>query len=412
MNGWPLTIRGTGAVALGIVCFIVAREFAIAELVYIGALLMAITATAAATLYLVPLRERIVRSFDPDTAVVGGTATVHLSVAVRSPLPVSQGRWRDELGDGLTGEAAGSFPAVGARIGGEVPVLLDYTVHTRRRGIRWVGPLRVQTTDPFGLAIRRHTIGSQTSLTVAPAVVDLDALTDLPGQDGGSMHVAVDRLGQGSDNLVPRHYVPGDSMRRIHWRATAHRDRLMVRQEEQETTPEATVVLDRGERRWSVDARRAPGEDPGFEAAVTACVSAVARLVREGYQVTVCDIDGSELAPPPEDDTSVLADFAAAFANVTATRGGTPGDLVRHFTGTVTGPLVVVTGALEVSDVEVLAPLAHRSTLPVLLTVTPWAEPRARAAADGWRVAAIGPDIDLAAAWTEALEPEHGRVRH
>ena len=56
-------------------------------------------------------------------------------------------------------------------------------------------------------------------------------------------------------------------MRRIHWRATAHRDELMVRQEEQESTPEATVVLDRGVLRWSPEALRAPGADAGFEAA-------------------------------------------------------------------------------------------------------------------------------------------------
>ena len=85
-------------------------------------------------------------------------------------------------------------------------------------------------------------------------------------------------------------------MRRIHWRASAHRDELMVRQEEQETTPEAVVVLDRGAPRWAAEAMGAPGADPGFEAAVTTCVSAVARLVLDGYSVEVIDSDGTALA--------------------------------------------------------------------------------------------------------------------
>ena len=95
-------------------------------------------------------------------------------------------------------------------------------------------------------------------MTVAPAIVDLPPLTDFAGEAGGTLHTTTNQLGQGADNLVARPYVPGDSMRRIHWRATAHRDELMVRQEEQESTPEASVVLDRGVLRWSPEAMQAP----------------------------------------------------------------------------------------------------------------------------------------------------------
>src|SRR5690606_1012528 len=102
-------------------------------------------------------------------------------------------------------------------------------------------------------------------------------------------------LGQGADNLIPRAYMSGDSMRRIHWRASAHRGDLMVRQEEQESTPEATVVFDRNVDRYGREALLRPGEDPAFEAAVSACASAVARLTDEGYVVTVIDVDGAAL---------------------------------------------------------------------------------------------------------------------
>ena len=101
-------------------------------------------------------------------------------------------------------------------------------------------------------------------MTVAPAVIDLPPLTNFAGEAGGTLHTTTNQLGQGADNLVARPYVPGDSMRRIHWRATAHRDELMVRQEEQESTPEASVVIDRGALRWSPEAMYAPGADPGL----------------------------------------------------------------------------------------------------------------------------------------------------
>ena len=57
--------------------------------------------------------------------------------------------------------------------------------------------------------------------------------------------------------------------------ALAHRDVLMVRQEEQESTPEASVVIDRGAARWGAEAMFAPGTDPAFELGVVMCVSAV-----------------------------------------------------------------------------------------------------------------------------------------
>jgi uncharacterized protein (DUF58 family) len=131
-------------------------------------------------------------------------------------------------------------------------------VRAERRGIRRIGPLSVVTTDPFGFA-RRATVGA---LAAHDRARDRRlGARDLPGDAGGSTRSVTDQLGQGADNLVP-HYMPGDSMRRIHWRASAHRDELMVRQEEQETTPEAVVVLDRGAARWSPAAGRAAGADP------------------------------------------------------------------------------------------------------------------------------------------------------
>ena len=44
-------------------------------------------------------------------------------------------------------------------------------------------------------------------------------------------------------------------------------------QEEQESTPDAVVVLDRGVLRYSGEAMTATGTDPGFESAVSVAIS-------------------------------------------------------------------------------------------------------------------------------------------
>lgn len=391
---------------LAVVCFIVAHEVKVVELLYISALLIVVVGASVATLYLVRRTETVTRAFFPDVATAGRDVDVRLRVEIRSPLPSAQGRWRDTLPQGVEGDAHGVFPetASGMRTGGRA-IELNYTATARQRGVRSVGPLSVTSTDPFGFARRRHTIGGMVPLTIVPVIAEFGPLSDQPGEAGGSMHTANDHMGQGSDNLIPRHYIPGDSRRRIHWRASAHRDQLMVRQEEQETNPEATVVLDRGVLRWTMDALREPGADPGFEVAVSVCMSAVARLVQEGYLVTICDLDGTPLGAPIDGgDAAGVEQLAVTLATATAHRGPGFEALVRLFSGTTTGPLVLITGLLEPADATTLAPLAHHSTLPILLAVAPHADALSRAAEAGWRVGAVSPDRDPAEAWNTAID--------
>lgn len=417
MSAWPLTLRGTGALVLAVVCGVLAQRFGIVELAYVGALLVVVVALSAATLYLLPQSARVTRSFSPDVTAVGARVHVRLTVQTRSSLPLSQGRWRDRLPDGVDSGPdtdrdgpGGLFPATASAMGGESSVELTYLARAARRGIRSVGPLSVVTTDPFGVVRRRRSVGGSSPLVIVPELVDLSPLSDLPGDAGGSTRSVADRLGQGADNLIPRTYAPGDSMRRIHWRASAHRDELMVRQEEQETTPEAIVVLDRSAHRWPITAARAAGADPGFEAAVSACLSATALLVREGYLVTVIDADGAVLCDPIEGgDIAGIEQLAIALATVTTRRDAPLDALVRLFAGVSAGPLVVVTGAIDDADVTVLAPLPPHSSLPILLAVSADPVARAHATDTGWHTAVVVAPDDLAAAWADATAQADGR---
>lgn len=415
----PLTLRGVGALVLAAVCGVLAQRFGIAELAYVGALLAAAVVVSAATLYLFPSSARVTRAFSPDIAAAGSEVRVRLSIEIRSPLPSSEARWRDAVPDGVIPTSAvdiapgGVLPATGSAMAGPSRVEVDYAVRAERRGIRRVGPLALVTTDPFGFTRRRRTVGDTSPLVIVPEIVDLDEVHDLPGDAGGSTRSVTDRMGQGADNLIPRTYAPGDSMRRIHWRASAHRDELMVRQEEQETTPEAVVVLDRGAARWSPAAGRAAGADAAFETAVSACVSTTARLVREGYLVTVIDADGAVLCDPIEGgDTTGVEHLAVALATVTARRDLPLDALARLFTGVAAGPVIVVTGGLAAADVVALAPVPHHSTMPILLLVSEAREVLADAADTGWRVGALTAGGDVAVAWGDALASRETRGVH
>ncbi|WP_375385624.1 DUF58 domain-containing protein [uncultured Microbacterium sp.] len=403
---WPLTFRGTGALALAIACFVLASELGLVELVYFGILLIATLAASIVSLYLTRRTESVVRSLSPDVATVGRTSDVTVRVGVRTAVPSPAGMWRDAVTQGLTGVARGVFPALGSGLrGNERAIELRYAITGARRGVHPLGPLTVTSTDPFGLARRSTVLGMRTQVTVAPAIVDLPALANFTGESGGTLHTTTNQLGQGADNLIARPYASGDSMRRIHWRATAHRDALMVRQEEQESTPEATVVLDRGAVRWSAEALRGPGLDAAFEAAVSACISVVSRLVSDGYMVELIDSDGTALSDPIDGgDISSVEAVASHLATMTTRRGDNLPQLPLLFAGLMTGPVVVVTGRFELADAEALAPLVHHSALPIVLAAAGGGDALDRAADLGWRAASIGPDLDLASAWSGAAD--------
>ncbi|QLD13202.1 DUF58 domain-containing protein [Microbacterium oleivorans] len=400
-SAWPLTLRGTGAVGLGAAALVSAQSFGVPELVYVGVLLLVIVLFGWVSLWFVHRYGDVSRSFSPDVAAVGHESTVTVHATARSGLSGAVARWSDELPPGVEGDAAGLVVGAAAL----ERMRLTYRLRATRRGVREIGPFVVIVTDPFGLTRRRHRIGGTEAVTVTPAVIALPPLSEYPGEAGGSLHTATHQLGEGTDNLIPRSYAPGDSMRRINWRASAHHDELMVRQEEQESTPEATVVLDRSEQRWAPAAAAEPGADPAFEAAVTAAVSAVARLAREGYDVSVIDTDGTPLgAPVPAGDSLAVEQLSLDLATVIAGGEDHLAAVPKLFAGTVAGPVVVVTSRVGTVDASALAPLVAHSALPILLAADSTDAALERAGSAGWRVAVLLPHGDLADAWRTASE--------
>jgi uncharacterized protein (DUF58 family) len=187
-------------------------------------------------------------------------------------------------------------------------------------------------------------------------------------------------------------------MRRIHWRATAHRGQLMVRQEEEESSPDALVVLDRSSARWDNTGEEA---DAAFEAAVSLCASSAIHLAGEGYGVDVIDSAGLSLGTlrGHEDDRDGLL---VALAMVSPR--GESRDLTTLIGGTPPGPLVYITGRLDEEDAALLRPSGAAAAL--LFSTDPLAGAGAAAAQHGWTVTTLGSDV--AEAWEDALPARIG----
>lgn len=384
-----LTARGIGALVAGLGCLIAANLVGAPILLYIGVLLIAVTAFAVLAVRAPRRSGSVARQISTDLLTVSETSRVTVRFSLRA-LRVPRALWRDVLPEAVSGDSAGEYPSETGQ--------LSYLITGVRRGVWPIGPLVLRTVDPFGLAQREQAFGETRSVTVVPEVFTLAPLTVKVGAAGGTAHTSSSRLGQGSDNLSPRRYVSGDSMRRIHWRATAHRGQLMVRQEEEESSPDALVILDRSASRWE-----RPGDeaDPAFETAVSMCASVAVHLVQEGYGVDVIDSAGTLLGTlrGHEDDRDGLLVALA----LTAPRGEAR-DVVALVGGTPPGPLVYITGRIDEEDAARLRPAG--AAAPVLFATA--LEPGAKdvAAQQGWRVAELGADVTEA--WEDVLPDRVG----
>ena len=122
----------------------------------------------------------------------------------------------------------------------------EYTCRLDRRGRHRLGPVRLKTRVPLGLLQGYLTIRQMDDVIVYPKLGRLSAQW---------MELAkVDRLGQQSsrrqqgpvegDFYGLRDWRAGDSRRWVHWRSSAKRDTLLVRQFEQQRSEDFILLLD------------------------------------------------------------------------------------------------------------------------------------------------------------------------
>lgn len=149
-----------------------------------------------------------------------------------------------------------------------------YRFPTDRRGRFEIGPLRLTISDPFGLAsVTRRVLGTE-EVIVYPRVHEIVTPPEVGGLDLDRDHPAVrPRVEPTGDFMTLRDYAPGDDLRHVHWRSTARRGHLMMRQNE--TRRRAPVLL-------LLDVRPGAHDRASFERAVEACASVATALDRAG----------------------------------------------------------------------------------------------------------------------------------
>jgi uncharacterized protein (DUF58 family) len=255
-----LTREGTAVLVLAAAIFLLATNLMSGLLFVLDALLVSVFLVGVATALLSVRGLRVARRLAPR-GVEGEPVVIELTVT--SPrggrfLIVEDG-W-----DGARARALLPHAAPGAA--GAATLCVTPT----RRGRFGLGPIEVSSRGPLGLFTARRRLAVHGAVTIWPRLrpVTPQVLAQVvPALETAG---AAERTRHREDLYGVREYQPGDDINRIHWRSSARRGALVVREFERPTAPETTIVLD-------LDRRQTPER---LDAAVRAAAS-VLRLARD-----------------------------------------------------------------------------------------------------------------------------------
>lgn len=213
---------------------------------------------------------KVERSF-VDRAFHGDTVAVHLKVRNAGRLPITWVHLRESIPVSLRLNAPRH--QVFSLDPGEEHTY-DYQLQCGRRGVYNLGPARVQTGDVLGL-VRPETVeGSPNRLIVYPKVVSLQRL-GLPTRSPLATLPAPLPLFEDPTRVVGvRDYAPGDSLRRIHWTASASAGTLLVKHYQPAIARETLICLD-----MSYDGYYVRGRYDAIELAIVAAASIANHIV-------------------------------------------------------------------------------------------------------------------------------------
>jgi uncharacterized protein (DUF58 family) len=159
-----------------------------------------------------------------------------------------------------------------------------YTVHPYRRGeYEWQG-IQVRQLGRWGLAWHQWRVDAAQTVTVHPDLVGLKSLSiRLALQSTGAMR-QVRKRGMGTEFSELREYNPGDDPRSIDWKATARRNRPLIRVLEPEQEQTVIILLDRG-RLMTANIQGYKRFDFGLNATLSLALTAIQRGDRVGVGV-------------------------------------------------------------------------------------------------------------------------------
>lgn len=234
---------------------------AVAALLHSSALEFAVLAAAALAALVVTTRRHMFaavafeRTLSRRVVAWGGEIEITMSLANAKLLPLMWMRVRDHWPAGLEplGLVLGPVDLRGTQAFTQTVSVRWYERLRRHyrarcvtRGLYRFGPVDLQAGDPFGIAGVARTLEAREELAVLPKVLDIPGFEPLSGHPLAEETVTRSLAHDPTALRGIRPYRPGDALRAINWRATAHWGSLYTNEFEPASLAAVRLLLDVG----------------------------------------------------------------------------------------------------------------------------------------------------------------------
>lgn len=247
----------------------------------------------------------------PEKAQVGELVTVEMVVwsdrRIRRPLVTVVDNLPSRL---AVAERTASLPVAPAY---DVPIRTQYRFRPLRRGNFSWNSVTVHGTDALGLVTMTKAYDvAATEMLVVPTPIPLEL--DLPSASGwGSAETEMGQArGAGIEPRGVREYVPGDSIRYIHWRSSARAGQLLVKEFETGSHAAVGFVIQR-----SSGSDHGIGGNTTLERMCSNTAYLTERMLRNGSQVLFPTLEEGHRpsTSPHERQQEILATLASIDAS-------------------------------------------------------------------------------------------------
>jgi uncharacterized protein (DUF58 family) len=265
-----LTTRGRLILALGFGIYIAAWGFGSDPLYPVATGLILVIAVAWVWVRLADRPFRVVRGWGDHEHLEGDDVPVMIELHPTGNVIPALVTLVERVG--RLGEQRHVFRRSGRRLS------VKYVLEQVPRGRYAFDEVRAELLDPFALEQATVALPAPGALLVYPRLVRLGPLFSESGDRSHDGRRLLLRRHSGFELHSVREYEQGESLRRVHWRSTARRGQLMVKELEDSPRDEIAVLLD-------ADSKAVHGES--FDVQVRAAGSILEAYVRRGRRAVL-----------------------------------------------------------------------------------------------------------------------------
>ncbi len=235
------------------------------------------------------------------------------------------------------------------------------------RGVFTLGPTRLDSGDPFGFYQVSVAYSNTANMMVAPRVISIPEVEIAAGGRIGGVQPSTTGMEKTVTASSVREYVPGDSLRWVHWPTTARKDELFVHIYDNEPSSDWWVVLD-----MDSGVHVGEGQNSTEEVGVILAASIVNRGLEFNKPVGLVS-QGQKLVwhPPASGDTQLLK-IIRSLADL-RTGGSALGGILHQLRSSIgrNVSLVIITPNLSLEWVSALESLQQAGIIPTVILLDP-----------------------------------------